>query len=92
MLTNLTASTEETQEAFETLVGAIKGLDLWHIATIVLLLLACMVVMKVLLRLLDRTFRRLEVEKACIPSYAPLCGFFFGLSPFVWCWAISEFP
>ena len=42
MLTNLTASTEETQEAFETLVGAIKGLDLWHIATIVLLLLACM--------------------------------------------------
>ena len=64
MLTNLTASTEETQEAFETLVGAIKGLDLWHIATIVLLLLACMVVMKVLLRLLDRTFRRLEVEKS----------------------------
>ena len=64
MLTNLTASTEETQEAFETLVGAIKGLDLWPIATIVLLLLACMVVMKVLLRLLDRTFRRLEVEKS----------------------------
>lgn len=64
MLTNLTASTEETQEAFETLVGAIKGLDLWHIATIVLLLLACMVVMKVLLRLLDRAFRRLEVEKS----------------------------
>jgi len=64
VLTNLTASTEETQEAFETLVGAIKGLDLWHIATIVLLLLACMVVMKVLLRLLDRTFRRLEVEKS----------------------------
>ena len=64
MHTNLTASTEETQEAFETLVGAIKGLDLWHIATIVLLLLACMVVMKVLLRLLDRTFRRLEVEKS----------------------------
>lgn len=64
MLTNLTASTEETQEAFETLVGAIKGLNLWHIATIVLLLLACMVVMKVLLRLLDRTFRRLEVEKS----------------------------
>lgn len=64
MLTNLTASTEETQEAFETLVGAIKGLDLWHIAMIVLLLLACMVVMKVLLRLLDRTFRRLEVEKS----------------------------
>ena len=64
MLTNLTASTEETQEAFETLVGAIKGFDLWHIATIVLLLLACMVVMKVLLRLLDRTFRRLEVEKS----------------------------
>ena len=64
MLTNLTASTEETQEAFETLVGAIKGLDLWHIATIVLLLLACRVVMKVLLRLLDRTFRRLEVEKS----------------------------
>nr|WP_207723658.1 MULTISPECIES: mechanosensitive ion channel family protein [Oscillospiraceae] len=60
----MTASTEETQEAFETLVGAIKGLDLWHIATIVLLLLACMVVMKVLLRLLDRTFRRLEVEKS----------------------------
>ena len=64
MLKYLPASTEETQEAFETLVGAIKVLDLWHIATIVLLLLACMVVMKVLLRLLDRTFRRLEVEKS----------------------------
>jgi len=41
----------------------LKSLNLRHILTLVLLLAACMVVMKLLLRLLDRTFQRLDVEK-----------------------------
>ncbi len=63
VLANLNVTPEGTEEAIETVAGAIKGLNLEHIVTILLLLAACLVVMKVLLRLLDHTFQRLEVEK-----------------------------
>lgn len=60
---SLNVAPEETEEAIETMAGFLKNLNLRHVLTIVLLLAACMVVMKLLLRLLDRTFQRLDVEK-----------------------------
>lgn len=64
MLTNLTATTEETQETLSTLAKIAKGLDLQQIITTVLLFAVCLLVMKIVLRLVDRTFLRLEVEKS----------------------------
>ena len=55
---------EEAVETFAAVTEVIKSLDVKRILAILILLAACMVGMKVLLRLLDRTFRRLEVEKS----------------------------
>ena len=63
MLTNLTGNTEETQEALESLAGAVRGLDIKKIVTVVIILAVCIVVMKILLKILDRTFRRLEMDR-----------------------------
>ena len=63
MLTNLTGNTEETQEALESLAGAVRGLDIKKIVTVVIILVVCIVVMKILLKILDRTFRRLEMDR-----------------------------
>ena len=63
MLTNLTGNTEETQEALESLAGAVRGLDVKKIVTVVIILVVCIVVMKILLKILDRTFRRLEMDR-----------------------------
>ena len=63
MLTNLTGNTEETQEALESLAGAVRGLDVKKIVTVVIILVVCIVVMKILLKILDRTFRRLEMAR-----------------------------
>ena len=64
LLTNLTeVTTEETQETLEALGGFFHNLNLRTLLTIGLLIVACLVVMKIVLRLLDRTFRRLELER-----------------------------
>ena len=63
MLTNLTGNTEETQEALESLAGAVRGLDVKKIVTVVIILVVCIVVMKILLKILDRTFCRLEMDR-----------------------------
>ena len=63
MLTNLTGNTEETQEALESLAGAVRGLDIKKIVTVVIILAVCIVVMKILLKILDRTFCRLEMDR-----------------------------
>ena len=64
LLTNLTeVTTEETQEALEALGGFFHNLNLRTLLTIGLLIVGCLVVMKIVLRLLDRTFRRLELER-----------------------------
>ena len=55
---------EEVVESFNAFTQVLKSMDLKRILTILILLGACMVLMKVLLRLLDRSFRRLEVEKS----------------------------
>ncbi len=54
---------EEAVETFAAVTEVIKSLDIKRILAILVLLAACVVGMKLLLRLLDRTFRRLEVEK-----------------------------
>ena len=64
LLTNLTeVTTEETQETLEALGGFFHNLNLRTLLTIGLLIVGCLVVMKIVLRLLDRTFRRLELER-----------------------------
>ncbi len=64
LLTNLTqVNPEETQEALQILDGFFQNLSLQTVLTIVLLLAACLAVMKVVLKLLDRTFQRLELEQ-----------------------------
>ena len=64
LLTNLTeVTTEEAQETLEALGGFFHNLNLRTLLTIGLLIVACLVVMKIVLRLLDRTFRRLELER-----------------------------
>ena len=64
LLTNLTqVNPEETQEALQILDGFFQNLSLQTVLTIVLLLAACLAVMKVVLKLLDRTFQRLEMEQ-----------------------------
>ena len=64
MLSNLNVPNEETEEALKSFTETLKGLDLQRILTLVVLFFACLVVMRVLLKLLDRTFRRLDVEKS----------------------------
>ena len=64
MLTKMTATTEEAEETLSTLTKVVKGLDMWQIITTIVLFLACMLVMKLVLKLLDRTFRRLEIERS----------------------------
>ena len=64
LLTNLTeVTTEEAQETIQALDGFLHNLDLWTALTIVLLVAACLAAMKIILRLADRTFRRLELER-----------------------------
>ena len=64
MLTNITNLTpEEAEETLQTVTGFFNDLNLQKILTIALLFLGCMVVMKVILRLTDRAFVRLEMEK-----------------------------
>ena len=64
LLTNLTeVNPEEAQETLEALGGFFHNLNLRTLLTIGLLIVACLVVMKIVLRLLDRTFRRLELER-----------------------------
>lgn len=58
------AQAEEAVETFTAFTEVLKSLDFKRILAILVLLGACMVLMKVLLRLLDRSFRRLEVEKS----------------------------
>ena len=64
MLTNITNLTpEDAEETIQTVTGFFNDLNLRKVITILLLLAGCMVVMKVVLRLTDRAFHRLEVEK-----------------------------
>ena len=64
LLTNLTeVNPEEAQETLEALGGFFHNLNLRTLLTIGLLIVGCLVVMKIVLRLLDRTFRRLELER-----------------------------
>ena len=64
MLTNLTNLTpEDAEETFQTVTGFFNDLNLKKIVTIVVLFAACMVAMKVILRLVDKTFQRMEIEK-----------------------------
>ena len=61
-LANLGAAGEAT-DAVETMFSALNNLDLERILRIVILLAICLVVSRILLRLVDRAFRRLEVER-----------------------------
>ncbi|MBM6924370.1 mechanosensitive ion channel family protein [Pseudoflavonifractor phocaeensis] len=64
MLTNLTNLTpEDAEETIQTVTGFFNDLNLKKIVTIVVLFAACMVAMKVILRLVDKTFQRMEIEK-----------------------------
>lgn len=65
MLTNITnISPEEAEETIQTVTGFFSDLNLKKIITIVLLFVGCLVVMKVLLKITDRAFQRLEMEKS----------------------------
>ena len=65
MLTNITNITpEDAEETIQTVTGFFNDLNLQKIITILLLFVGCMVVMKVILRLMDRAFVRLEMEKS----------------------------
>lgn len=55
---------EEAVQTFNAFAEVLKSLNFQRILAILILLGACIVVMKVLLRLLDRSFQRLEVEKS----------------------------
>lgn len=64
MLTNLTTVTpEDAEETIQTVGRFFRDLNPWKVLTIVLLLVGCIVAMKVLLVLVDRTFQRLDMEK-----------------------------
>lgn len=58
-----TVSTEETVDAVQSLLTKIKTMDLEQILSVVILFAACLVVMRVILLVMDRTFRRLDVDK-----------------------------
>lgn len=65
MLTNLTTLTpEDAEETIQTVTGFFSDLNLQKVITIVLLFVGCMVVMKVILKVTDRAFLRLELEKS----------------------------
>lgn len=65
MLTNLTSiSPEEAEETIQTVTGFFSDLNLQKIITIILLFVGCMVAMKIILKVTDRAFRKLEVEKS----------------------------
>ena len=65
MLTNLTNLTpEDAEETIQSVNSFFSTLNLQKILTIVLLFVGCMVVMKVVLKLIDRAFVRLEMEKS----------------------------
>lgn len=65
MLSNLTnLSPEDAEETLQSVSGFFNDLNLQKILTIALLFIGCMVVMKVILKLVDRAFFRLEVEKS----------------------------
>ena len=65
MLTNLTNITaEDAEETIQSVSGFFSNLNLQKIITIVLLFVGCMVAMKIILKLVDRAFVRLEVEKS----------------------------
>lgn len=64
LLTNLTTiSPEDAEQTMENVAGFFHSLDLQKVVTILLILAGCLVAMKVVLGLTDRTFRRLEMEK-----------------------------
>ena len=64
MLTNITnLSPEDAQETLQNVTGFFNDLNLQKILTIALLFLGCMVVMKIILKLTDRAFVRLDMEK-----------------------------
>ncbi len=65
MLTNLTSLTpEDAEETIQSVNSFFTTLNLQKILTIILLFVGCMVVMKVVLKLIDRAFVRLEMEKS----------------------------
>ena len=64
-LTNLGAVTpDEAEETLQTVTDFLKGLNLEKLITLLLLLAGCLVVMKLVLRLTDRAFLRLELERS----------------------------
>lgn len=64
MLDTLGVSTEETMETVSTVTKIIEGINFEVILRVLLLFVACLVVMKVILTLLDQSFKRLDVEKS----------------------------
>lgn len=65
ILTNLGAVTpDEAEETLQTVTDFLKGLNLEKLITLLLLLAGCLVVMKLVLRLTDRAFLRLELERS----------------------------
>lgn len=65
MLTNLTnISPEEAEETIQSVSGFFSNLNLQKIITIVLLFAGCMAAMKIILKLVDRAFIRLDMEKS----------------------------
>ena len=64
-LTNLGAVTpDEAEETLQTVTDFLQGLNLEKLITLLLLLAGCLVVMKLVLRLTDRAFLRLELERS----------------------------
>lgn len=65
MLTNLTnISAEDAEETIQSVSGFFSNLNLQKIITIVLLFAGCMAAMKIILKLVDRAFIRLDMEKS----------------------------
>lgn len=65
MLTNLTnISPEDAEETLQSVSGFFSSLNLQKIITIVLLFAGCMAAMKIILKLVDRAFDRLDMEKS----------------------------
>ena len=65
MLTNLTnISPEDAEETLQSVSGFFSNLNLQKIITIVLLFAGCMAAMKIILKLVDRAFDRLDMEES----------------------------
>ena len=56
-------SPEETVDAVQSLMTKLKAMDLEQILSIVILFAACLVVMRIILKVMDHTFHRLDVDK-----------------------------